>query len=178
MAPHVSCQTSPRYPPDLGADHLNGAHQRVGQQQRPAEGVAELRARLRIGGDAAWIVVRSSGDKSWPHDIGQLRSFRLLILVFLPRCLVHRLPFHVRTHEKIDCRTIGSSSPCGDDRTCGPLQSQRDCLGGRAKALCSGSSVPQPPTQFCVLCGVAVSREIQKCAVYKAFWGTYRGVLH
>ena len=56
-------------------------HQRIGEQQRPSQAVAELRAGLGIGRDAAGVVVRGAGDQARPHDIAQLRPFWLLDLV-------------------------------------------------------------------------------------------------
>jgi hypothetical protein len=50
---------------------LDGAHQRVGEQQRPAQAIAELGADLGIGGDAAGIIVRRAGDQAGAHDIAQ-----------------------------------------------------------------------------------------------------------
>ena len=49
---------------DAGADLLNRGHQGIGEHHRPADGIAELRADLRIGGDAAGIVVGGAGDQS------------------------------------------------------------------------------------------------------------------
>ena len=45
------------------ADLLDRRHQRAGEQHDPAHRVAELRAGLRIGGDAAGIVVGGAGDQ-------------------------------------------------------------------------------------------------------------------
>ena len=53
MPAHIAGEAAPGHAADLRADHLDRAHQRIGQEQRPAEAVAELRAGLRIGGDAA-----------------------------------------------------------------------------------------------------------------------------
>jgi hypothetical protein len=63
----------------LGADHLDGANQRVGQQERPPEAVPELGTRLRIGGDAAGIVVATFSLAGSPssltmHTLKQRRS--------------------------------------------------------------------------------------------------------
>ena len=54
---------------------------RIGEQERPTQGVAKLRAGLRIGGYAAGIVVRRTGDEAGTHDIGELRALRLFDLV-------------------------------------------------------------------------------------------------
>ena len=81
VAAHVSSKTPPRHPADLRADHLNRAHQRIGQKQRPTEAVAELRAGLGIGRDAARVIVRSAGDQAGPKHVPQFRPVRLLDLV-------------------------------------------------------------------------------------------------
>jgi hypothetical protein len=52
--------------PDARANFLNDRHERIGKKQCPADREAELRACLRIGGDAARIVVRGAGDEAWP----------------------------------------------------------------------------------------------------------------
>ena len=46
------------------ADLLDRHHQREAEQHHPAHRVAELRAGLRVGGDAARIVVGGAGDQS------------------------------------------------------------------------------------------------------------------
>jgi hypothetical protein len=78
MAPHVAGETPAGDPANMCADQLDRAHQRIGEQQRPPQAVAELRACLGISGDAAGIVVRSAGDQAGAHNIAQLRPFRLL----------------------------------------------------------------------------------------------------
>ena len=52
------------HPADARADLLDRRHQREAEQHHPAHRVAELRAGLRIGGDAARIVVGGAGDQS------------------------------------------------------------------------------------------------------------------
>ena len=54
-------------PADAGADLLDCRHQRPGEQHHPAHRRAELRASLRVGGDAARVVVRCAGDQPWPQ---------------------------------------------------------------------------------------------------------------
>ncbi len=49
---------------DARADLLDRRHQREAEQHHPAHRVAELRAGLRVGGDAARIVVGGAGDQS------------------------------------------------------------------------------------------------------------------
>ena len=51
-------------PADARADLLDRHHQREAEQHHPAHRVAELRAGLRISGDAARIVVGGAGDQS------------------------------------------------------------------------------------------------------------------
>ena len=51
-------------PPDLRAHGLDRGHQRVGQWHRPQHVEAELGARLRIGGNAARVVIGHAGDET------------------------------------------------------------------------------------------------------------------
>ena len=81
MAPHVGGEAPACHPPDIGADHLDRAHQRVGEKQRPDQAVAELSASLRIGRNSARIVVGSAGDEAWTEDVGKPRPVRLLDLI-------------------------------------------------------------------------------------------------
>ena len=81
MAAHIAGEALAGNAANLRTDHLNCAHQRVGEQERPSQGVAELRTRLRIGGYAAGIVVRRAGDEAGTHDVGELRPVRLLDLI-------------------------------------------------------------------------------------------------
>ena len=85
MPPHVAGEAVTGDPADLCADKLDGAHQRIGQQQRPSHGVAELGAGLGIGGDAAGVVVRGTRDQSRAHDVAQLWPSRLFDHVGLCR---------------------------------------------------------------------------------------------
>ena len=52
------------HPAHARADLLDRRHQREAEQHHPAQRVAELRARLRVGGDPARIVVGGAGDQS------------------------------------------------------------------------------------------------------------------
>jgi hypothetical protein len=56
-----------RGPADARREHLDADHERRRQQQRPDEGEAELRAGLRVGGDAARVVVGGAGDEAGPE---------------------------------------------------------------------------------------------------------------
>src|ERR1700747_1896361 len=76
MKPDVARQSGPADPRDPCARFLDGCHQRIGQNQRPEHGEAELGADLRIGRNAAGIVVRSTGDKSRPKETKQARRMR------------------------------------------------------------------------------------------------------
>ena len=55
--------------PDPRARELDGRHEGKRGERRPQHAVAELRARDRVGGDAAGIVVRGAGDKPRPQDL-------------------------------------------------------------------------------------------------------------
>jgi hypothetical protein len=81
MAAHIAGEALSGNPANLCADHLYCAHKRVGKQERPSQGVAELGASLRIGGYATGIVVRGPGDEARTHDVGELRPVRLFDLV-------------------------------------------------------------------------------------------------
>ena len=75
----VGGEPVPGDPADTRADDLNADHQRRGEEHRPQQAVAVLRAGLRIGGDAARIVVRRAGDEPRPEALDQrnmlLRAF-------------------------------------------------------------------------------------------------------
>ena len=64
MPPEIGGDAAPGDAADPGADLLDRGHQRIGEHHRPADGVAELRADLGIGRDAAGIVVGGAGDQS------------------------------------------------------------------------------------------------------------------
>ena len=64
IAAHVLGEAISGDPSHPGADHLDRAHQRIGQQKRPTQRIAKLRPGLGIGGDAAWVVVRGSSDQA------------------------------------------------------------------------------------------------------------------
>jgi hypothetical protein len=49
--------------------HLHGDHQRIREQHRPGERIAELRPGLRIGGDAGGIVVGGAGDQTGAKEL-------------------------------------------------------------------------------------------------------------
>jgi hypothetical protein len=59
----VACNTA-----NLRADHLDRAHERIGEHERPPQGIAELRAGPGIGGYAAGIIVRGAGDLIWSEE--------------------------------------------------------------------------------------------------------------
>jgi hypothetical protein len=57
----------PRHAADPGADLLDGRHQRPGEQHDPARRITELGASLRVGSDAARVIVGSAGDQPRPE---------------------------------------------------------------------------------------------------------------
>lgn len=61
---HVRREPLARHAADARADELDGRHQRIGQQQRPQQFEAELRAGLRVGADAGRVVVGGAGDET------------------------------------------------------------------------------------------------------------------
>src|SRR4051812_40703600 len=65
---------------DARADHLDADHERRGEKHRPEQAVAVLRARLRVGGDAARVVVRRAGDEARAQALDQRDvCFRVLV---------------------------------------------------------------------------------------------------
>ena len=74
---HVFGEAMPGDPSDLGADHLDRAHQRIGEQERPAERIAKLRPGLRISGDATRIVVRGTGNQARTQNVAESRFIGL-----------------------------------------------------------------------------------------------------
>src|SRR6266513_5407874 len=81
VLPHVRRQAVPRDPPDARADDLDADHQRRREQHRPEQAVTELRAGLRIRGDAARVVVGGAGDQPRP-ELFQQRNVAALVVVF------------------------------------------------------------------------------------------------
>jgi hypothetical protein len=73
-----------QYPADLRTDKLDRRHQRIGQRHRPKHVEAELRAGLRIGGDAARIIVGGTGDEARTQLLEQ-RGFAQPYSGSLPR---------------------------------------------------------------------------------------------
>ena len=61
---HVRRQAPARDATQARAHHLDADHQRVGENHGPQHAEAELRAGLRIGRDAARIVVRGARDET------------------------------------------------------------------------------------------------------------------
>ena len=99
MPAHVAGETSARNSADLRADHLNRAHQRIGEKKRPTEAVTELRARLRIGRNSARIVVRRPRDETRTQHIAKLWPLWLFKLVSLDPKLAHLVPLASPTYE-------------------------------------------------------------------------------
>jgi hypothetical protein len=93
---HIGGDALARHTPDLGADHLDRAHERIGEKEGPGEGEAEGRAGLRVGGDPARVVVRSAGYQAWTENVGEPRPVRPLGLTGgLTVCdRQSRIPFH------------------------------------------------------------------------------------
>ena len=63
---HVRGQSPTGDATESRADHLDADHQRVRENHGPQHLEPELRARLRVGRDAAGIVIRSPGDEARP----------------------------------------------------------------------------------------------------------------
>ena len=76
MLAQIAGKTPPRGAANPGTYHLNRSHQRIGEQQRPGQGVAELRSGLRVGRDPAGIVIRGPGDQTGAQHAEQSRLCR------------------------------------------------------------------------------------------------------
>ena len=90
------------YAADPCADRLDGRHQRKAEQHRPAEAVAELRAHLAVGRDAARIVVGRAGDQTRSQTFQKFEwhlCFRLLG-IFEPGTNI--APFQNFRDERVD----------------------------------------------------------------------------
>ncbi len=89
----VGAQALSGDPADARRQHLDADHQRRGQQQRPHQAEAELRADLRIGGDAARVVVGGAGDEAGAQSAGEAVDLAVEIRVHaeLPRAPGRRL---------------------------------------------------------------------------------------
>ncbi len=74
----VRGETFTRDAADARADNLDADHQRKGDQRRPQHVQPELRPGLRVGGDAAWIVVRGAGDQARAEFAQERLVVRLL----------------------------------------------------------------------------------------------------
>jgi hypothetical protein len=62
VLPQVSGKPTAGDPADPAVVHLDGRHQRIGQQHQPEQIEIELRAVLRIGGDSGGVIVRGTRD--------------------------------------------------------------------------------------------------------------------
>src|SRR5437899_3470980 len=67
MLADIGCQALPGDSSYARADKLHGDHQWQRENDGPAELIAELRTRLRIGGDSTGIVIGGTGDESGPE---------------------------------------------------------------------------------------------------------------
>ena len=71
-AADVRRQSAPGDPADARTDHLHRDHQRCGQRQRPEQPGTVGRPGLRVGGQAAGVVVGGAGDQARPEAVGEL----------------------------------------------------------------------------------------------------------
>ncbi len=87
MMLEIAGDAAPGHPADPRADLLDRAHQRPGEEHHPGKAEAELRADLRVSGDAAGIVVRRASDEARPQHLEQFRPLGLLdVLMRVRRC--------------------------------------------------------------------------------------------
>ena len=72
VAAHVAGEPAPGDAPDLRADRLDRAHQRIGEQQGPTQ---RSRTARRPGNRwrCRWVVVGRARNQARPHDVGELR---------------------------------------------------------------------------------------------------------
>ena len=61
---HIGGEALAGDPADLRAHQLDGDHERRGEKHRPEQAVTELRAGLRIGGDARRVVIGGAGHQA------------------------------------------------------------------------------------------------------------------
>ena len=136
MPTHISGETSTRYPAHLSADQLDCAHQRIGEEQRPAHAVAELRAGLGIGGDAAGVVVRSAGDQAGSHDVPPARPLRLLDR------LGRRSDRHIHDSLRLRCNVL-SNNVKGRPRFRGQRQNVAEQISSATRLSARGVRLSQ-----------------------------------
>ena len=74
---------SPSYSP---ADFLDRRHERIGKEKRPGNSEAKLRASLRVGRNATWIVVGSARDETWTQHAKETRLGRKHNQTFVSVC--------------------------------------------------------------------------------------------
>src|SRR3989442_7932015 len=68
------CETAPADHADTGAHHLYGSHERPGNQCRPKQVGAELRAGYGVVCDSGWIIACRTGNQTWPQRIPEAAS--------------------------------------------------------------------------------------------------------
>jgi len=100
MTSQIRRQAMAAHRTDPGAHDLNGDHERIGQQDGPQHVEAELRTRLRIGGDTARVVVSCPGDESG----SELRKPRIGLTIDLD------VDFFRRSHVVFDPRPSGKTA--------------------------------------------------------------------
>ncbi len=130
----------PGDPADARAHGLDRRHQREGQRHRPQHVEAELRARLGVGGYAAWIVVGDAGDEA-RSDARQGVLFqaspkeaqRGLTLRFMDSISRAAHTLYFTQYLRARCAAFRGS------------QSQPRCADYRADALSGDSSRPLSP---------------------------------
>src|SRR6185295_1565927 len=88
MIADVRRQAVPGDAPDARADDLDADHQRRGEYHRPQQPVAELRAGLRVRGDAARIVVGGAGDEAGPEPLQERHAAAVVLFLHF------RVAFH------------------------------------------------------------------------------------
>ena len=67
----IGCKSLRRHPADTRRQHLDAYHQRRGQQQRPDQPEAKLRASLRVSGYSTRVIVRRARNQAGAEPFHQ-----------------------------------------------------------------------------------------------------------
>ena len=118
---HVRRQAAPVTRPMRALIDLDRDHQRPGQHHRPKQAEAELGAGLRIGRDAARIVVGGAGDEARAEALGEAlqgqgerERLREVLVPLLRPNLLRNSRESVSEIEKTDYpRRAWNRCPCG-----------------------------------------------------------------
>ena len=105
-------QSVARGPADPRREHLDADHQRPGQEQRPDQRIAELGAGLRVGGDAAGVVVGGAGDEPGAEAGGEAGCARLAFVRLVLRSSPLQLEASASSTTSTQWRTASGVPLC------------------------------------------------------------------